>query len=243
MPTRGTVTVPAASRVLVPLTITVPADATPGDHTGGVVASLTTGAADGAGNNVSVDHRVGTRIHLRVTGPLRPALTIGAVAVARRVSWNPLRLPEVTTTFTVANTGNLRLTGQPSVRTGGPFGLGGRDRDGTALPQILPGNTLRTAVVSRGVLPLGRVTVEATVEPRTVDGQVVDPAPGVAVARTSIWLIPWPQVALLALLAVLAVAGLKLRRRNRRRLDAALAAAEQRGREQRPAPEQKEEQA
>ena len=230
-PARGTVAVPAGSRVLVPVTIAVPANATPGDHTGGVVASLTTGAADSAGNSVSVDHRVGTRIYLRVTGPLRPALGVGAVEVTRRTSWNPLRLPEITAAFTVTNTGNLRLAGQPSVRTEGPFGLGGRGSEGAALPQILPGNAVRTTVTSRGVLPLGRVTVETAVRPRAVDGQVVDPAPAVAVARTSIWLIPWPQLIALGLAALLVAGWSGLRRRNRRRLHAALAAAEQRGRE------------
>lgn len=231
-PARGTVAIPAASQVLVPVTIAVPANATPGDHTGGVVASLTTGAAADTGNSVSVDHRVGARVYLRVTGPLRPALAVGAVEVTRRTSWNPLRLPEITASFTVTNTGNLRLAGQPSVRTEGPFGLGGRGSAAIALPQILPGNALRTTVTSRGVLPLVRVTVETVVRPQTVDGQVVDPAPAVAVARTSIWLIPWPQLTVLGLAGLLAAGGWGIRRRGRRRLHAALAAAEQRGREQ-----------
>lgn len=228
-PAQTTVIVPGGSRLLVPLTISVPANATPGDHTGGVVASVTT--AGGAGG-VAVDHRVGTRVYLRVTGPLRPGLAIGDVTLTGHTPWNPLSLPEVTATFTVSNPGNLRLTGRPSLRAEGPFGLGGRDAEGAMLPQVLPGNAVTTTVVNRGVLPLGRVTVETAVHPQTVDGETVDPSPQTVVARASMWLIPWPQLVVIALVALLITGLILRRRRNRRRLREAVAAAERRGREE-----------
>src|SRR5262249_8376221 len=57
------VTVPGRGRSIVPFTLTIPANATPGDHAGGIVASLTTLQTNAKGDKVSVDQRVGARIY------------------------------------------------------------------------------------------------------------------------------------------------------------------------------------
>ncbi|MEU4154981.1 DUF916 domain-containing protein [Actinoplanes sp. NPDC026670] len=226
-PARTTVTLPATSRTIVPFTLTVPADATPGDHAAGVVASL---AEDATGRQVTVDHRVGSRVHLRVTGPLRPELTVTDMHVTASTSWNPFRLPRLTATFTVANTGNVRLSAQSSARASGLFGLGARTATTTAVPEILPGGSVRTAVQLTDVPPLFRERLTATVTPATADGRPIDPAPLPATAGQTVWLIPWSQLALLTLAAALTAAGALARRRSRRRLAEAITAAEARGR-------------
>ncbi|MDR7277540.1 WxL protein peptidoglycan domain-containing protein [Catenuloplanes atrovinosus] len=224
-PERETVVLPSASRVVVPVTVAVPANATPGDHVGGVVASLTGSATGPDGSAVAVDHRVGTRVHLRVTGALRPELSLRDARVERHVPWNPLRLPTLTATVTVANTGNVRLAGAASVRTPGSVFAG------PGLPQVLPGGEVRATVRTGGVWPLFRVPVEIAVAPVAVDGQPLDPRPAPAVVRTAVWLVPWSQLAVLGALLLLTTAALLARRRRRRRLAAALAAAERRGRD------------
>ena len=221
-----------STRIVVPFTVTVPANATPGDHAAGVVASLVADATDAAGNRVSVDHRVGARVYLRVTGPLRPALTLTDVTIDTATSWNPLRLPRVTAAFTIANTGNVRLSSRPTAEIAGPFGLGNRTASAAAVPEILPGGSLRTTVALDAVPPLVRERLSVEVMPTPADGRAIDPPPTRAVIEDTVWLVPWPQLALLALLAALAIAGLLIRRRRKRRMQAALAAAEQRGREQ-----------
>ncbi|GAA1643886.1 WxL protein peptidoglycan domain-containing protein [Actinoplanes couchii] len=225
-------TLPASSRVIVPFTVTVPANATPGDHAAGVVASLVAAGTDAAGNQVSVDHRVGTRVYLRVAGPLNPSLAVTEVRVEAATSWNPLRLPRVTADLTIANPGNVRLTGALSARVTGPFGLGARDSAPVAVPEILPGGSLRTSIVLDTVPPLFHESLTIEIRPATADGREISPLPVRAVTRHSLWLVPWPQLAILALLAALAVAWLLARRRRARRMTAALAAAEQRGRDQ-----------
>ncbi|BEL08462.1 hypothetical protein Q0Z83_066530 [Actinoplanes sichuanensis] len=230
-PARTTVTLPASSRTVVPFTLTVPGNATPGDHAAGIVASLT---EDTTGRRVTVDHRVGTRVHLRVTGPLRPELTVTDMHVTAVTSWNPFRLPRLTATLTVANTGNVRLSAQPSARISGPFGLGTRDATGATVPQILPGGSVRTTVRLTDVPPLMRAKLTVTVIPAAADGRPIDPAPLPATVDESRWLIPWPQLALLALVAALVTAGLLIRRRARRRFQKAITAAEARGRRQSP---------
>lgn len=67
------VDIPAGQSALVPFALTVPADATPGDHPGGIVASVLQEGGAAGGPAVGVETRVGTRIHLRVTGRSSPA--------------------------------------------------------------------------------------------------------------------------------------------------------------------------
>ncbi|MEV6373243.1 WxL protein peptidoglycan domain-containing protein [Micromonospora musae] len=225
-----TVTVPSTSRVDVPFTLTVPANATPGDHSGGIVASLTATTTTGQGNQVAVDHRVGSRIHLRVAGELAPALAVQDLVVRYDGSANPLRGGTVTATFNVRNTGNVRLSGQPSLQVAGAFGLGRRTVDGAALPEILPGGTVRTSIRLTEVPPLLRLTATAAVAPRPVDGQVLDPPPTTATARSSLWTPPWTQLLLLVVCGALGWGLFTVRRRRRRRLAAALEAARAQGR-------------
>ncbi|WP_229072011.1 WxL protein peptidoglycan domain-containing protein [Actinoplanes sp. DH11] len=237
---QSTITLPSSSRVVVPFTVSVPADATPGDHGGGVVASLVAATTDSAGNQVSVDHRVGTRVYLRITGPLRPALSITDMRIGTASSWNPLSLPRVTAAFTISNTGNVRLGGTPSVRIEGPFGIGGRTATAEPIPEILPGGSVTTTVALDSVPPLFRERLTAGILPVPADGRAIDPAPGRATSQHTLWLMPWPQLIIVAAAAALLLAWLFARRRRRHRVRAALVAAEQRGREQASATLEKE---
>ncbi|WP_107074039.1 DUF916 domain-containing protein [Micromonospora sp. MH33] len=232
--TAQTLTIPSSSRVDVPFTVTVPVNATPGDHVGGVVASLTATATDAQGNQVAVDHRVGTRIYLRVTGELRPALALEDVRVHHQGSGNPLAGGAITATATVRNTGNIRLAGRPTVEAAGPFGLNAVAASGTALPEILPGDAVRTTVRLTRVAPLFRLTVTTAVTPSAVDGQALDPPPDTVSHRVTVWAVPWSQLLLLILVAGAICAFVTVRRRRRRRaaqeLERALAAAREQGR-------------
>lgn len=229
---RRSVTVAPATQLIIPITVTVPADATPGDHVGGIVASLAAGAADADGNQVTVEHRVGTRIYLRVTGPLRPQLVVTEARTFVSTSWNPLRLPVVTTEFTVRNTGNIRLTAQPSAEVHGLFGVGRRTSAAPGIPEILPGGSVQTRTVTTGVLPLFRMWTTVDARPGGADRQSIDAAPPPAVWSTAFWIFPWTYLALVVVLAGL-IAGWVVGRRRRRRRDAeAMREAERRGREQ-----------
>ncbi|MCT2585572.1 WxL protein peptidoglycan domain-containing protein [Actinophytocola gossypii] len=194
------VTVPPRSRVDVPFRVVVPHNATPGDHAGGIVASLHTEGDDGT---VSVDRRVGARIYLRVTGTLNPSLTVTDLGAS--FDGSPLGSPgEVRVGYVVRNTGNLRLVGRPSVTVRGPFGLGERRLSGERLPELKPGDTLRVSTVVPAVWQLGRLTVEVAVTPEASGDQRLQPRPAADSASTRLWAVPWIPLAVL----VLAVAGL-----------------------------------
>ncbi|WP_212816961.1 WxL protein peptidoglycan domain-containing protein [Polymorphospora rubra] len=225
-----TVTVPATSRVDIPFELRVPADATPGDHAGGIVASLAAEGTGPDGNRVAVDHRVGTRVHLRVTGQLRPVLAVEDLRIGYDGPAHPFTGGDLTATFTVRNTGNVRLTGPASLTATGPLGLGTWTATTDPLPEILPGGELRTRVRLSGVPPLVRLTATARVAPAAVGDQVLDPPPAAEPARAAVWAWPWPHLLLLAGLGLLALAAVRLRRRRRAVLAEAVARARAQGR-------------
>lgn len=205
------VTIPAGGRTIVPFTLTVPANATPGDHIGGIVASLATAATGDAGSRVLVDRRVGVRIYLRVDGPLEPELEITSVSVTHRPSIDP-RGGGVTVDYTVSNVGNVRLAAGQRVRVSGPFGVELGAVDAGALPELLPGNSLTRSVTLDRVFPAGSLHAEVVLTPY-LDGEELDSPPAPAVAGVSTSAVPWVQLAAVAL-----VGGLWWwRRRTRRR--------------------------
>ncbi|MEW2397000.1 DUF916 domain-containing protein [Streptomyces sp. NPDC046862] len=213
---RNQVKVPARSHVIVPFTLTVPQKATPGDHTGGIVASLSAAGADTKGNKVAVDQRVGARVYLRVAGELTPRLAVEDLHTAYHGTANPFGSGSATVTYTIRNTGNVRLAARQAV--GVRDGMGGaakvaRLRD---LPELLPGDAVRITTSATGVLPAFRDTTTVTVDPEPVRGDIkhrILPR----VTRTGAFsAVPWGLLVLLLVLAAAATV-LLLRRRRRRR--------------------------
>lgn len=78
------VVVASGADVVVPFTVTVPADATPGDHAAGVAA----GIRSGGGDQVGIESRVGFRVMTRVAGSLAPSAG-AAVDGSYDGTWNP----------------------------------------------------------------------------------------------------------------------------------------------------------
>lgn len=197
------ITVPPRSGMTVPLTITVPSDATPGDHSGGVVASLLTGAPETAGRDqvVMIDHRVGLRLYLRVTGALTPALTIEDLQTVYDRS-GPLGSGDVVVTYTVRNTGNVRLRARQLITVQGPFGWELGRLAAADLPELLPGGSLRRSERLTGIPPAVQLTTAVTLTPAEVAGRSEDAA-GVApvVASSTVWALPWLVAVALVVLA------------------------------------------
>ncbi|WP_030021659.1 hypothetical protein [Streptomyces monomycini] len=111
------VRVPPRTRAAVPFTVTVPRDATPGDHPAALVA-------EGGGRTAAV------AVHLRVTGPVLAALSVEDVAVERRGSAAVIR-------YALVNRGNTTLTPRLAVDADGLFGPALR-RAARTLPVTLP---------------------------------------------------------------------------------------------------------
>lgn len=192
------VVVPAGGTVEVPFTVTVPEDAEPGDHAGGVVTSLVSTRADGVG----VDRRLGSRLHLRVEGPLAPGVALEGTQAVHHGDVAPTD-GSVDVGVDVVNTGNVRVAGPATVTVAGPFGLGAREVQ-VDVPELLPGERTTVAVDVADVPALGVLTATVRYAPVVVvDGSQASPA----VASTTVVAVPWAVLAVLLLVVGGVVAG------------------------------------
>lgn len=203
--------IPKGRAADIPFTITVPDDATPGTHTGGVIAldnALRGAGTTGSGVDVSIQRAIAVRLELTVSGPLTPGLAVSKVRLDHTPGDAPFEAGRTTVHYTVTNTGNTPVQGTAAVDVGGLFGRTVADRT-RPLPMILPGQhtelTLDTGRSPPVDLLTAKVTVSATGTPTTT-------------ARVHRLALSWTTLAVVAVTAALVVVGLSQLRRRRRTL-------------------------
>ncbi|MFI9639277.1 WxL protein peptidoglycan domain-containing protein [Micromonospora sp. NPDC051925] len=200
-------TVPPGKRVDIPFRLAVPANATPGDHTGGVIGAIARVRTTADGQRVLVDQRLAARVYLRVTGPVRPAVTVESVDVSYDNPVNPFGGGDLVVRYRLRNDGNVRVGGSGTVTVEGPFGGEQARTSPTDLPELLPGATFTVTERITGVPPLLRLTAEVDIAATTTDTALPP------VVRTAgVWAPPWLLLALLAVAA--GWAGLRWWRRR-----------------------------
>lgn len=235
-PESTSITVPAGGQVVVPFTIAVPDDAAAGDHVGGIVTSLTVTEQGTDGTRVKVERRLGTRIYLRVDGELSPELTFTDLSAEYHASVNPFAPGSMELTYTVENTGNVRLraTRVATVATG--MGFAERVGEAADMKELLPDNSYTLTQRVDGVWPGFSTTSSVELMPYDASGEQLRPAPAAVIARTRSNLVPTAAivVGLVALVAI--VVAVLLRRRNRRRLGTQIDAAVAEAMDRRAAP-------
>ncbi|HEY1134676.1 MAG TPA: hypothetical protein VGE77_08860 [Nocardioides sp.] len=200
---------PGETRVL-PVTVTVPAEATPGDHPAGIVVARSSG--DGS---VRVTHRIGVRLHLQVAGDLRPALEVADVRTTFDASLVPFAPGDVEVRYEIRNTGNVRLGAASAIDA---LGLRGDDAADAAaqVDELLPGDTV-AVTVTRSAWPVVRLSGDVEVQGRVVGEDTVSPG-GPATASFGVWAVSW--TGLLVLLVLAGGVVVAVRRRSTRRDDA-----------------------
>ncbi|MDR1189464.1 MAG: DUF916 domain-containing protein [Bifidobacteriaceae bacterium] len=210
---------------VVPFTITVPANAEPGDHAAGVAATIMSAPAQGSGSGLGVTSRFGIRVMTRVTGQLAPGLEISGVKTGYDVSWNPARPGRLKVRFDLTNTGNVALIVTGTVAASGTASF---PPDGAPRIELLPGASRHVEVVVGGVWPLVRTNATITAEPVVAASYGAEPVPaGPVAAEVWVWTPPWPQLACLAGLALIVASARLGRSRSRRRTAAMIEQARQ----------------
>jgi hypothetical protein len=223
------VTIPAGQQVQIPFTMTVPQNATPGDHLGGIVSVLD--QRDASGSGTLVHRRVGLRIQARVSGEVKSQLEIENVQL-HYDGVNPFGTGRAIVSYTVHNTGNTALGGLQQATVAGGLGLSSRTVDLARLPNLLPGERWETETTVEDVRAMLWVSATVTVTPVITDaaGSTSTLAPVTASSRTAVS--AWSYVFLvgfvvaLGLVAWLVILAVKRWRRfSRARVDAKVAAA------------------
>jgi hypothetical protein len=204
----------------VPFTLVVPQNAESGDHTGGIVTSVTTPGTDEDKTPVLLDRRLGNRVQVRVGGPLRPRLEITDLQAEYDGTLNPVGEGTMHVTYTVRNTGNVRVTAVPTIEVKGPLGVVSTTLRSAAMPELLPRNSL-TFTADVEVFPAVRLETSVDLQPRTTEDRAELPrGASTASASTSTWAIPWTLLVILVVLIGGPFVWRWTRRRRARRVEA-----------------------
>ncbi|BCB84280.1 DUF916 domain-containing protein [Phytohabitans suffuscus] len=207
---RDEYTVPVGKRVDIPFKLRIPGNAEPGDHIGGLIASATETTTNEQGQQVNVERRIAARVYLRVDGPAQPAAEITKVDVQYDNPVIPFGGGDLTVTYQVANTGNVRFGGKARIEVRGPLGIRVANSEVIDIPELLPDSEIRISRKLAGVFPAGRLDAQVTVNPQ-VEGTALS-----LTESRSMWAVPWLIVIVLLLVAGLLLSWFFWRRRNRR---------------------------
>lgn len=182
---------PGESKV-VSFRLTVPANASPGDHAGGIVISVATPQG-----NIVVDRRVATRLYVRVKGELRAGLTIGSVAATYRPTLNPFS-GTTELKFTVRNNGNVALGANLVARVETYLGIGASELVRASVAEMLPGSTRIVSVAVPGIPQIGYLNPHLSLVP-TVDVDALSTGPLRTTQRdVNMFVMPWWLLILIA---------------------------------------------
>ena len=205
-----TINAPAHTSTVVPISIAIPANASPGDHVGGVSGMDT--AVEGVqqqGNvRVGIKRVVAARLYVHVDGPALGGLTVTDLKVAGSASF-PAYVSDSdgTVTATVTNSGNLLESPKAHLHATGIFGTL-LDRT-VQLPQILPGQSIDFSQVWKNIPPFEIGTLHLDVTDDSASPPVT------STAALSLTLIPWLTVLVVVVAVLVLTAGLVFWRRRK----------------------------
>ena len=198
--------VDAKTGVKIPFTIAVPANASPGDHSAGIVALgvAPIGTKQSGSTAIDVKRAVGTRVYVRVDGPTKPSLDIASMTFdPASAVLAPFGGGTNKISFVLSNTGNTRMS--PTMRVWVTDALG---RTVKSFPKfnvadLLPGNS---ATITRQWDGANGVALRLTAHAEAVAGKTT------ASASSSALAMPW--LLLLLVLVVIALLVWWWRRRH-----------------------------
>jgi len=143
--------------VTIPFSVNTPANATPGDHVGAIVASATT-----KGTSLNIVRRVAVRLYARLAGQVSPRLQLSNLTVTNSASaLNPFD-SSVVVSYDLENTGNVDLSADLTVQPTGIFGINTADQVVTRITNLLPGSKRHLTQTIKGLTQTGVSAVAVT---------------------------------------------------------------------------------
>lgn len=188
---------PGESRV-VPFTVAIPADATPGDHAGGIAASV-----QSPSGQVLLDRRLGTRMYVRVAGDIQAGLSIAGLSASYVGDWwNPFT-GAVRVHYTVENTGNIALASNITVGASTWFGIPTGGEQGDGIPELLPGGTRTYETDLPGIASWIYLNAHVALNPFVEGDDQTKQLPVAATSRDTVLIaLPWSILIVIALIAL-----------------------------------------
>jgi hypothetical protein len=209
--------IPGNKAIIEAFTINVPRQATPGDHTGAMVAAVGVTRKNAAGEAVVENYRIAVPIELRVPGALHAGVQVQSISTGFSDPLNPFGTGSATISYTMTNTGNVRQSATPAVSITGPFGASATVHP-AKVPTILPGDSVRVTATIPGLFPDGPMTAHVKVTPGWPKGTIpLANAASEVTSSASLFAFPWSLLGLILLLVAVGV-GFWFYRRWRRRL-------------------------
>jgi hypothetical protein len=199
----------APGSVILPVAVTVPATADPGDHVAAIIASLVVQGSGSSGTPVRFDQRVAERVYIRVSGTLKARLRVEHLTLSYPQPVNPFGDVTAKITYTVHNTGNLLLSATQGVAVSGLLGGSKHAPKMPDIVRLLPGASVRFSTVVHHISPGFRLTATVTLHPQPAIAGHVDGELSPVRSSTS----GWAWVLTLATLVLLALIGLFVWRR------------------------------
>jgi hypothetical protein len=189
-------------------TVRVPDGAAPGDHSAGLITSL----LNTQQGTLSVDRRLATRISVRVSGDLVPAVDVSDVVAQYQDTWNPFAPGILVLDYRLTNTGNTRVTASETLTASAPAGLFATTAPVAALPEVIPGSTIEVHRELE-IAPWGVISGTVSLSPEAVGlgAQQLD----AVVLEFSTPAVPWAVLVVILVVAGLAVLTVLLVRRRR----------------------------
>jgi len=205
-------TLPPHTLANVPFTLDVPAGMTPGDYAGGIVLQTLNPTVEKRGAlTFDVYQNVGTRVYVRIAGPLHPSVSITHLSIDTH-GWAGLVGGPVNAvvTYTLTNTGNEILN--PTARLSlSPLAGSTVNLPPKLFASLLPHNSGTVTYLVKNQEALLKISADLKVTSRA----------GPITASTTAWVIPWLLILALILLGLL-FWWWRRRRRRRRAVAAAV---------------------
>ncbi len=119
---------------------------------------------------LSVDRRLATRVTVRVAGDLVPSVDVTDVRATYRGTWNPFASGTLVLDYTLANSGNTRVTGSEVVTATAPLGLATVAASSEALPEVLVAAIVAAILLPRRSRARGLATEPDGAQPAQPEG-------------------------------------------------------------------------